>query len=174
MGYKTLLEHRTTIEIRILASIMMKISTQALEQYLASQDINVSALQYGILRLLSFESYTISELSKKMLLDPSTLVPTVDALVKKGYVQRERDPLDRRRMPLRLTESGRSVLHDTPINPHDDPLHRALEGMSEADVTSLLDLLRRVVLHLPEGESILTEMQARLHTAHRPNGDEKC
>jgi DNA-binding MarR family transcriptional regulator len=45
-----------------------------------------------------------------LLLDPSDLVGVVDILERAGFVQRERDPDDRRRHALALTAAGRDAL----------------------------------------------------------------
>lgn len=157
-------DHRRIHEIRILASILLKSSTQAIEKRMSEKGITLSVLQLNILRLLTIETFTNSELSRKMMLDPSTLVPSVDALVKRGYVVRHRDPNDRRRHPLSLTENGRHILHDLHIITDDDPLHQALAGLQAEDVHQLVDLLRAVVRGLPDGEHILDEVQLRLTT----------
>jgi DNA-binding MarR family transcriptional regulator len=51
------------------------------------------------------------EMSENLRFDPGDLVGVIDALEARGYVVRERDPQDRRRYSLQLTESGRLALH---------------------------------------------------------------
>ena len=50
---------------------------------------------------------TTSELSNRMLKDKPTLTRIVDILVRDGLVTRTGDSVDRRRMVIRLTKSGR-------------------------------------------------------------------
>lgn len=45
-------------------------------------------------------------------LDPSGLVSVIDDLKRRGAVERERDPADRRRHTVRLTDQGRTLLED--------------------------------------------------------------
>jgi DNA-binding MarR family transcriptional regulator len=45
-----------------------------------------------------------------MNLDPSTLVPMIDALVVRGLILRGQDPDDRRRIPLILTDEGAKII----------------------------------------------------------------
>lgn len=52
------------------------------------------------------------EVSERIDVDPGDLVSVIDALEKLGYVNRERDPRDRRRYALELTEAGRLALHE--------------------------------------------------------------
>jgi len=88
------------IEIRILLSIIGKLNLRAMEQRVNESLPGMSLLQYGLLRILASEPCTLSELSNRMMLTPSTLVPAVDKLEREGYVVRGKDPSDRRRTPL--------------------------------------------------------------------------
>ena len=47
------------------------------------------------------------EVSERLLLDPSDLVSLVDILERAGFLERRRDPADRRRYALELTPAGR-------------------------------------------------------------------
>lgn len=142
-------------EIRILNAIIAKLAHQALEQRLSQQNVGISALQYQMLRMLSHEQYTLSELSRRLALDPSTLVPVVDTLEGKGLVRRERDPQDRRRVPLCLTKDGAKLLSCVPSAHEDDPVHQALLAMGDEKAQRLLALLRELLHHMPDGDNIL-------------------
>ena len=50
--------------------------------------------------MINLEPLTSSELSRKFQVDPSTLVPTVNGLEKRGLIYRTRDTNDRRRQPF--------------------------------------------------------------------------
>jgi DNA-binding MarR family transcriptional regulator len=52
------------------------------------------------------------ELSEALRLDPGDLVAVIDALEELGHVVRERDPQDRRRYSLQVTDAGRVALHE--------------------------------------------------------------
>ncbi len=135
--------------------LLHKHSHQALQQLFAERNIEISGLQFGILHVLAQEPQTIRELSRKFLLDPSTLVPTIDALERKGYVARQRDPNDRRRVPVLLTESAH-MMHD------DDPLFQCLQALGPEKAEQLLMLMRDMVAHLPEGQDMLESIVERL------------
>ncbi len=158
--------HKLSREIRILLAVITKIATTSFEQQLAQCDFGVSSLQYGLLRTLHFHPYTLSELSRKFVLDPSTLVPVVDALERKGLIERGKDPNDRRRSPLTLTETGLKLLsRHLPLD-ENDALARALSAMGNERTELLLSLLRDVMRQMPEGETILSEIvEARLRHA---------
>jgi DNA-binding MarR family transcriptional regulator len=150
------------LEIRILISILAKQALHALEQRLAATDAGISALQLGILRALTVKSQTITELSQHFMLDPSTLVPAVDALERKAFARRGRDPDDRRRVPLSLTEQGARFVSCFSVVDAGDPLVRSLQQMGEEQCQDLLNLLRTLVKHMPDGEHILTKVATRV------------
>ena len=59
---------RAALELRILCSILTRLVGRDLEQRLQAYGQPISTLQYAILRMLSHQRYTISELSRKLLL----------------------------------------------------------------------------------------------------------
>ena len=73
----------------------------------AEQRRLVSAHQASILDHLDIvESTVLSDLAKHMGVTASTMSLAVDRLERNGYVVRERDAVDRRRVRVRLTEDG--------------------------------------------------------------------
>ncbi len=147
-------------------SVISKVFRQSITQRLADSDAGISHLQYGLLHMLTHESGTISELSRKFTLDPSTLVPVVDSLERKGLVKRERDPNDRRRIPITLTDAGLELVRSVPMMSDDDALLTGLRDMGEESAQQLLDLLHELVRQLPEGEEILENVRFRISIRH--------
>ncbi len=152
-----------SVEIRILASVLGRLASRAIKERFAGTSTNVNGLQYGILRTLAFHSATLSDLSKGFVLDPSTLVPVVDTLERKGLISRQRDPNDRRRIPLSLTEKGAAMIKDVPLTHEDDPLYQCLQEMGEEKSETLLNLLREVVTKMPDGEFMVELIEQRLY-----------
>ena len=75
--------------------------------YDAEQQRLVSAHQASILdHLDAVETTVLSELAKHMGVTASTMSLAIDRLERGGYVVRERDAADRRRVRIRLTEAG--------------------------------------------------------------------
>jgi DNA-binding MarR family transcriptional regulator len=162
------------LEIHILSAILAKTTMQALEQRLAATGQGVSGLQFAIMRALSCQEQTISELSEHFMLDPSTLVPAVDALERKQLAHRGRDPNDRRRLPLSLTERGAHFVADMPFVGPQDPLAQGFNGLTTEEREQLRWLLRKLVRHLPHGEEILNKVQSRVQSQvaqERPLGN---
>jgi DNA-binding MarR family transcriptional regulator len=153
---------RITAEIRMLFRIVMKMSAREFNQHLAANDVDINGLQYGVIRALHHHHFTLSELSKMFILDPSTLVPVVDTLERKGLVERARDPNDRRRIPLHLTEQGVNLLKNVSLFAEDSLLGKSLTQLGEAKTLQLLELLRELAQTMPEGESMLCDMREHL------------
>lgn len=153
-----------TVEIRILTAVMSRISHRSIEERFNAHKADISGLQYGILRTLEHESFTLSELSRRFVLDPSTLVPVIDALERKRLVARGHDPNDRRRIPISLTPDGANLLHNVPLFNEDDVLYRSLADMGEDKATELRELLRDVVKRMPDGEEMLESVTSRLYS----------
>ncbi len=147
------------IETRVLFNWMFKMVIRDLDEHLRQQAIPLSGLQYGVLRVLWHGTLSLSELSQRMLLSSATLVPVVDALVKQGYVHRERDPSDRRRVQLSLTEDGRVVVNALACQPYQDSYHKAWQTLSNDQRTTLLNLLRQIVANMSEAPA---EVEARI------------
>lgn len=163
--------YRLTVEIRILTITLARASRESLERRLNALDSGVSALQFTILHTLRFQEQTLSELSRKMMLDPSTLVPVVDALERKGLLLRGRDPQDRRRVPLSLTDAGISFVAQLLPVDENDTLLMALAAVGVEQGQQLTHLLRTLLLHMPEGEALLREVAARFQVFTTPSVD---
>ncbi|MBE2183799.1 MAG: MarR family transcriptional regulator [Anaerolineae bacterium] len=148
-------------EIRVLMVRVVKTHARSAEEYF--RDKNINPVQYGVLRTLNRESLTISELSKLLFLDPSTLVPIVDDLEAKELLERNKDPQDRRRTPLSLTEKGASLLPNFTETLRDDPLYESLNALDEDKLLQFAAILREVVLKLPEGQSILCNVHDHIY-----------
>lgn len=147
-------------------ALVARTSHHNMQQRLAESAL--SSLQFGTLRTLDFDgSQTLSELSRKFVLDPSTLVPVVDALERKGFISRERDPQDRRRFPLSATEEGRQVLQKIDVIADDAPLLKSLDKLSDEDRDTFLSLTRQLVRNLPDGEDMLENVQSRIYSCHK-------
>lgn len=152
----------TAIEIQLYAALMLKFFNQALEQRLGQHGEKVSSLQHGILRMLQFETLTISEISQRLGLDPSTLVRAVDSLERKELAQRGSDPHDRRRNPISITEKGLELVTTVPIVREDDLTFQALLALGGDSAAQLRDLLRAFITQFPEGQTVVALISGQM------------
>lgn len=151
-----------TAEVRMLTVVVTKTIGRAMQDRLAKSGHAITSLQLGLMRAILSGPQTISEVSKLMMFDPSTLVPVVDSLETRGLVERRKDPADRRRVPIHLTDSGRQLL-DSMMDMHDgDLLMEALAQLKPEDALQLRDLLRELLNALPEGKETLCGMQEHM------------
>jgi len=156
-------KRNVAIELKMLMSVAWKTTTLAYEQWLAREGIDLTGLQSAVLRMVAHEgTNTISELSKRFGIDPSTLVPTVDALERKSFLIRQRDLTDRRRVLLTLTEEGQAMIARLPHMIQDDPLLNGIEALGEEKTKHLVELLYQLISAMPEGEQLLENALPRL------------
>lgn len=131
-------------ELRILMLIVGKLAGRDIERRLSQQGVELSPMQFGVIRLLNFQNHTISEMSKKMMITPATLVPVIDTLERHGYLKREQDPHDRRRTPLSLTDEGRRIISEVHTLDFDHALYKCLDRMGQAKCDQLVVLMREL------------------------------
>lgn len=142
------------IEIQIYAALLLKFFNQGLDERLRARGERISTLQHAVLRMLQFDTLTISEISQRMGLDPSTLVRAVDALERRDLARRGSDPHDRRRHPITITEKGMELIEAVPVIAAEDPAFEALESIGIEGASGLRDLLRELIGNFPEGRMV--------------------
>lgn len=147
-------------QVRVLAKVMSQISIRNQEKNLQSHGIRLTELQHSTLRLLERRSSTSSEISRRLHIDPATIVPVIDALERNGYVLRGKDPQDRRRNPLSLTPAGRDLLAHLPLLFDEDVVISALQQLGEEKSHTLLALLREMVTQMSGDDVISGEIAA--------------
>jgi DNA-binding MarR family transcriptional regulator len=157
--------NQLAVEIRILNSLVTKLTMRDLEQRVSEALPGISLLQFGVLRLLSRQQATLSELSSMMMLTPSTLVPAVDKLERQNLVVRGKDPSDRRRTPLQLTDEARVALTGIPPAHPDDAIVQAVHQMGEHKAAQLHKLLRDMLHNLMPDRDLYEEI-IRNHPDH--------
>ena len=77
------------------------------------EELNLTYTQYIVMMYFwEVERSNAKELSRALLLDPSTLTPILKKLEQKGYLARERDPKDERSLVIHLTDAGEALKDD--------------------------------------------------------------
>jgi DNA-binding MarR family transcriptional regulator len=161
-------QRQMAMEIHMLGAILTKRTIMAIESDQVLVEAGISMSQFGVLRALRRSDRTISELSRILMVDPSTLVPVVDALEEKGLAVRGKDPHDRRRVPISLTRRGAEIATKQPMKgpfaAQENPLLRSVVAMGPERAQLLLTLLREMVSFLPDGDEILRRVTTRVHS----------
>jgi DNA-binding MarR family transcriptional regulator len=140
--------------IRSLCASILKTDRQENLLSLASAGIDISPSQYLVLRYLNDQPMTLTQLSHTMNLDPSTLVPIVDSLVKREFLQRNRSPEDRRCTHLELTAGGVKLLSLAAHLDESGALVKGLCLLGADKGKQLVDLLNDYEKSISTGEDI--------------------
>ena len=79
-----------------------------LKDRLSAEGLSITVVQAGMLFLLSQQDgRTMTELSRLLFTENSSMTRLVDRMEKAGLVQRRTDPQDRRTLIISITEAGR-------------------------------------------------------------------
>lgn len=100
--------------------------------------------RFGLLMLIAQNpGLTQSRLAEAIQLDRSSMVPILDRLQAEGLVERRDSPSDRRSYEVLITVKGRNLLDRALplVQQHEE---RIVQGLSKAERTELLDMLRRI------------------------------
>lgn len=96
--------------------------------------------------LFNKDNISISELSKNVLLDNSTLTGLIDRLEKAGLVLRIDTPNDRRSYQIILTEKAKTH-QATILTVMNEIESKMLEGCSESEISMLRSILQRILVN---------------------------
>lgn len=108
----------------------------------ALEPLNINGRELAVLSVLgAAEPLAQQQAAAKLSVDRTTMVDLVDALERKGLVERRSDPADRRRNLVHLTPDGEKTLAEG--NHRYQEIERALLTDREAD--DLKRLLRRLL-----------------------------
>ena len=119
--------------------------------------IDLTTATFGVLNVLGARDGAIQQqLSTDMGIDPSAMVTLIDELETRGLAERRRRPGDRRAWEVAITAKGRRTLQraKTLAAKVEDEV---LGGLSSAERTQLVSLLRRAILSAPPQPAWRTE-----------------
>jgi DNA-binding MarR family transcriptional regulator len=127
---------------------------QSLRRIIRAVDIHSRKLvaSYGItgpqliclVTLCDDGAMTSAELSRRVFVSASTITGIIDRLEKRGYVERKRDEIDRRRVLLQPTSNGFKLAYRAP-SPIQDQLVERLRELPELEQAAISMSLQRIV-----------------------------
>jgi DNA-binding MarR family transcriptional regulator len=130
---------------RQLAFLLAQVGAHAAEKFAERLAVlGLAPPDAGILRMLAVTAGTSQqELSARLGIHPSRLVAILDALEKRGLVERKQNADDRRQHALHLTGKGRGTLGEIGriAREHQEALCAAL---SNAEREKLAEMLQRI------------------------------
>ena len=136
------LEDSFGFQIRDLNRAMQR----ALQQRIQPGGVTLGAWYY-LRALWEEESLTQRELATRTGMQEPTAVIALRGMEQAGWITRDRSTQDRRKVHIRLTESGRA-LRETMLPAPRAVIALATQGMSEVEVATLLRLLRQARANL--------------------------
>lgn len=90
------------------------------------------------------EGVTMGELSRMLLVSNGNATTVVDRLERDGLVRRTPSPADRRSVHVALTPEGLARFEGLAAD-HEAEISRLFAGLSEADIDTMTDILKRMV-----------------------------
>ncbi|MCM3238720.1 MarR family transcriptional regulator [Heyndrickxia oleronia] len=92
----------------LLGKVLQKMETNFVE---GLSPFEINARQYGVLLFIEGNPYSSQkDISENLQIDRTTMVSHIDHLEGLGYVERTRNPNDRRSYSLLITDKGKDVL----------------------------------------------------------------
>jgi DNA-binding MarR family transcriptional regulator len=125
---------------------------QVMEPYFAR--FGISASQWAILRVLQRAELAgetalrLTELGRRLLIQPPSVTGVVDRLEREGFVARRASKADQRVRQVSLTPSGRKLVAKVLLEGHTAQIQSLFSAHTEKEMELLRDLLKKLVKHL--------------------------
>lgn len=123
--------------------LLNKAAQILLEEFEAAlAPFGLTAREFGVLRFIDLNGgQSQQQIGAQLRIDRTTMVGLVDGLEQAGYVTRVRDPQDRRRYAVLLTEHGQQQLHSRLVPIEREVTGQFLRGVSQTDRDRLVRVL---------------------------------
>lgn len=131
--------HKLAVNIIFTHGWLIEHQNRLLKEY------KVTGAQFNILRILRGQHpnpASVNLLKERMLDKMSDASRLVDRLISKGFVDRKICPDDRRRVEVKITNAGLSLLEK--IDEHNNEFDNNLIHLSEHDAKTINDLLDKL------------------------------
>ncbi|MDP3442179.1 MAG: MarR family transcriptional regulator [Ignavibacteria bacterium] len=131
--------HKLAVNIIFTHGWLIEHQNRLLKEY------KVTGAQFNILRILRGQHpnpASVNLLKERMLDKMSDATRLVDRLISKGFVDRKICPDDRRRVEVKITDAGLSLLEK--IDEHNNEFDNNLIHLSEHDAKTINDLLDKL------------------------------
>lgn len=135
------------LDLIIEAMIYLETESRRLAREAASR-VGVTATQLNVLKLLEeIGELSLSELSRRLAAQNSTVTGIVDRMVQAGLVGREQSEEDRRVWRIKPTYRGKLVAQQAEVRPW-NLLKQALAALDEKEKVELVAILQKVAAHV--------------------------
>lgn len=106
----------------------------------------ITGSQFAVLEAIPEKGIPLSAIAKIIRREPSNITGIVDRLEKSGWIQRGRDPEDRRVIRVYLNEKGKQLLEEIKII-HPDIIHHQLSVLTLDEKKKLLEIITKIKQH---------------------------
>ncbi len=114
-------------------------------------ELNLTYTQYIVMMYFwEKKNSNVKELSRALLLDPSTLTPLLVKLESKGYIKREKSDVDGRNLNISITKKGMELRNLALSVP--DKIRSCID-LSEDEITMLYRIIYKILIKI-EGREI--------------------
>lgn len=146
--------------------------SRALQARIASHGVSMG--QWFFLRALWEEDgLTQRELSQRVGMMEPTTVTALNSMERRGLVERVRNPHDRRKVNIYLTNKGRA-LRDVLLPTSVDVNDHAVQNIPVEELTTAITVLQRMIHNLNGGAGESDGVAPCAPVAARPNGNGKA
>jgi DNA-binding MarR family transcriptional regulator len=138
---------------QVLVSLRRVIRATDLHSKHLAKISGLTAPQILLLQAIrKLEGAAVGQLAKEVSLSQATVTSILDRLEKKGYIERVRSTVDKRKVHAQLTEHGMEVLKDAP-RPLQAEFSNQFNDLQEWEQTMIIAALQRVA-HMMDAEHI--------------------
>ncbi|MBF9002807.1 MULTISPECIES: MarR family winged helix-turn-helix transcriptional regulator [Vibrio] len=140
------------IHEEVLVSIRQIIRAIDLRSKKLNKDFGLTSPQLLLMRAIKQSpKLTIRQLSKETNMSQATATSILDRLEKRGFITRQRDTVDKRKVHAVITEPGETILNKAPQLLHDDFINK-FQSLPKWEQTLLLSSLQRLssMMNAPE------------------------
>lgn len=146
------MEEHLDIHDEVLVSIRQIIRAIDLHSKQLNKNYGLTSPQLLLMRAIqSSPTLTIRQLSKSSNMSQATATSILDRLEKRGFVKRQRDTLDKRKVHAHITPEGEAILKQAPQLLQEDFIEQ-FQALDEWEQTLLLSSLQRLsqMMNAPE------------------------
>ncbi|MEW9532353.1 MarR family winged helix-turn-helix transcriptional regulator [Microbispora sp. NPDC049125] len=142
---KDLLSSELSASVGFLLAKAAELVTADFEHSL--RPYGIRARDYGVMSLLyRHGALSQQQIGEAVQIDRTTMVSVIDELESAGLVERTRDPQDRRRYAVTLTDKGAKLFHGALAQVNDEVHDAFLARLTGVERESLIAMLTRLVV----------------------------
>ncbi len=134
------------MEFRSCINYLLTVAQREVNQQISTRldAYDLTSVQYGVLNYLwEHQTGTPKELAQTLMVENSTISGILDRMQKKGLIDRQTDPNDRRSVRVVLTHSG-NALKEEVLHTVDELNAVVLKDIEPAKREILLECLRQI------------------------------